>query len=115
VELSQAGYAPRTRRNVEDSDATLVVTFPGAGPGTRLTMEHATACGKPLLVIDAAREPPEAAVGRVLRFVQSCGVSTLNVAGPRASEAPGASDYARRLIERVLACLEAGVEHTADA
>lgn len=104
-ELPRGGYASRTRRNVEDSDATLVVMFPGAGPGTRLTLEHATACTRPLLLVDAERHSPQAAADRVLRFVRSNEVGTLNVAGPRASEAPGAADYARRVMERVLVAL----------
>src|SRR5262245_63695480 len=46
-EWSAPGYAARTRRNVEDADATLILTdrHPLTG-GTRLTFEHAHFVGR---------------------------------------------------------------------
>lgn len=102
TELPRGGFSARTRRNVEDSEGTLVVLLPGAGPGTRLTMQYAVARGKPLLVVDAAGEALDEAIDRAVRFVESCCIRILNVAGPRASEAPKAHAYTRQLVEGLL-------------
>jgi hypothetical protein len=99
--LASADPDDRTQRNVEDSDGTLVLEFASASPGTRLTIQYAEKCRKPLLVIDASRVPVEQAADRVGLFIQARRLAVLNVAGPRASEAPGAYAYARQLMERV--------------
>lgn len=96
----------RTRENVRDSSGTLVLLFPGAGPGTLLTIGCARQLGKPLLVLKAGTQPLEVAVDRVLEFVRSSALERLNVAGPRASEAPGAYAYAHELVARVLQQLQ---------
>ena len=45
-------YAHRTRLNVEQSDATLIVVQDsGLSGGTLLTMEHARKTGKPHLLV----------------------------------------------------------------
>jgi hypothetical protein len=53
TELPGAGYLARTRKNVEDSDATLIVTFGPPIGGTARVLEHCLRVGKPHLVIDA--------------------------------------------------------------
>ena len=92
----------RTRRNVEDSDGTLVIDFPESGPGTRLTIDCAKALGKPLLVIPAAEMPCAMAVDLVLDFVRRTRLEVINVAGPRSSEVPEAYAYAHDLIRSLL-------------
>ena len=84
-ETASADPAERTRLNVRDSDATLV-TAPGAVTGgTALTVEAARALGRPLWVVP----PRPDAVGGAAAWLRARGVRTLNVAGPRESEAPG--------------------------
>jgi hypothetical protein len=106
-ETSSSDYEQRTRLNVEQSDATLVIEFSAASPGTRLTQSWVRRAMKPLLLIDALADAPESAVAVVLDFVQSERVRVLNVAGPRASEAPGAYTYARELVSGLIAALPA--------
>ena len=77
--------AERTRLNVRDSDATLVLAPGGVGGGTALTVGTARALGRPLLVVP----PRPDAVGGVVAWLREHDVRTLNVAGPRESEAPG--------------------------
>jgi hypothetical protein len=90
----------RTRWNVRDSDATLVVRRPGLrSPGTDLTVATAAGLGRPHLV--TAGEAGEV-VGWLLGLE---GVVTLNVAGPRESEQPGGYDLTRRLLGEVLDAL----------
>lgn len=99
-ETASAAYEERTRRNVRDSDATVIFS-PGralAG-GTRLTGEVARALGRPLLHLTAAGAAGRAAA-RLRAFVRRYRVRRLNVAGPRASEAPGLEVFVRAVLER---------------
>jgi hypothetical protein len=84
--------AVRTAWNVRDADATLVIRPSAATPsgGTELTVATARALVRPLLVTDGSE------VAGVLAFLDGIGHGlTVNVAGPRESEAPGT--YARTL------------------
>ncbi len=97
-ETESAAYAERTRRNVRDSDGTLLLDFGKLRGGSALTAELAGAQGKPLLTLAAAGRQPADAVAEVRRFVRGNGVAVLNVAGPRESEAPGAEHWTRTLV-----------------
>jgi len=87
-----ADPAVRTAWNVRDADATLVISLSSASPsaGTELTVAAARGLSRPLLVTDGTD------VASVLDFLDAVGRGlTVNVAGPRESEAPGT--YARTL------------------
>jgi hypothetical protein len=107
VPLPQGGYAERTRRNVEDSDATLILYFGELDGGTALTAACSKELGRPLLLIDALTLNPVQAAEKACEFVGHHAVQRLNVAGPRASKSPLAHDYAHHTILRLLACLAA--------
>ncbi len=101
-ETASAAYEERTRRNVRDSDATVIFS-PGralAG-GTRLTREIARALDRPLLHLTAAGAVARAAA-RLRAFIRRHRVRRLNVAGPRASETPGLEVFVRAVLERAL-------------
>jgi Circularly permutated YpsA SLOG family len=100
--LPQGGYAERTRRNVEDSDATLILYFGDLEGGTALTASCCEKVGRPLLLIDALAINPGQAAQKVQDFVVHHAVQRLNVAGPRASKTPAAHGYARRTVSRLL-------------
>lgn len=86
--------AVRTRLNVRDSDATLVIGDPDTSPGTALTVQAARELDKPCL---ATTDPAEAATW----LAGLSGPVTLNVAGPRESEQPGSYVTARRVLEHL--------------
>lgn len=98
-----AAPAERTRRNVRDSDATLVLTRgrPGASPGTALTIETAQGLGRPLVVADL--DGPRALADARGLLAGLSPAAALNVAGPRESGAPGVYDLARALLAELLA------------
>jgi hypothetical protein len=104
-ELPGAGYLQRTRKNVEDSDGTLILTFGPASGGTLRTIEFCRQMRKPHIVIDAAVTSFDEAAQEVLEFVKGSGVGSLNVAGPRASGEPRGSEFAIWVVERFLAKL----------
>jgi hypothetical protein len=79
-------YAVRTRRNVEDSDATLILFEDEPGNGTRYTAEYANKLGKPLREVKISELTD---TDMVFRWLKKNNVRVLNIAGPRESTSPG--------------------------
>ncbi|UCE85389.1 MAG: putative molybdenum carrier protein [Deltaproteobacteria bacterium] len=98
-ETASAEPAERTRRNAQDTDATLVLCRGAPAGGTAVAIEAAEAAGHPVLILDLGRAPEADAAGAWLR---TRGVRTLNVAGPRESEAPGIYHEARAFLRSLL-------------
>ncbi len=90
-------YAQRTAWNVRDSDGTLILIRDEARGGTALTAEEAKRRGKPLL----QTKINDASASDVFAWADEHGVQVLNVAGPRAREAPGIYAAAKSLLKRV--------------
>jgi hypothetical protein len=105
-ELTGAGYLERTRKNVADSDGTLVLSFGEPTGGTARTIEFCRSLGKPHLVINAAT-PVEEAIRLAVEFVTARDVRRLNVAGPRASAEPRARDTAYSVVRGILLSIAA--------
>lgn len=97
-ELPGGGYVQRTRKNVEDSDATLILYFGQLSGGTELTREFCVAHGKPHLLIDALQLAVEPAIASAGRFIQQHQVAVLNIAGPRGSAQPQGQAFARQVV-----------------
>lgn len=98
-ETASARYAERTRLNVRDADATLVLSRGKPSGGTALTIAFAMQLHRPHLCVDLLRG---ASTGPVDRWLLSHGVRILNVAGPRESSAPGVYDEAADFLNRLL-------------
>jgi hypothetical protein len=100
--------AQRTRWNVRDSDATLILVLrglPAAGSGTALTLTLAEQMERPHAVVDlGASGAPNAAAALLGRLPPA---GALNVAGPRESTAPGVYERARGLLMELLASVGA--------
>jgi len=101
-ELAGAGYEERTLQNVIDSDGTAILHSGTLRGGTRQTMLHCVARGKPFELVDAARTTPQDAARKLAEFVERNRLSVLNVAGPRASKWPGARTYAHATVTHLL-------------
>ena len=100
-ETDSASYRSRTRRNVEDSDGTVILAWGALAGGTRFTAAYAERRGRPHAIVDLARWS-DADVQRVRAWLAAHDIRTLNVAGPRASQAPGAYDAARMFMTALL-------------
>lgn len=101
------GHRERTRRNVEDSDGTLIIHFGTLGGGTLSTLEFCVTQRKPFHLVDGSAVAAEEAAEGVRRFVAENGIRRLNVAGPRESGWAGARDYACSLVRAMLVTAQA--------
>lgn len=89
-EMASAEYSERTKQNITDADATLILV--NALPltvtdGTVLTIEEVIKQAKPHLVV-SLNDLPEA-LSKVEEWIASNHFSILNIAGPRESQSPG--------------------------
>ena len=78
-ETDSSLYPPRTRKNVEDADGTLVYADGEYSRGTELTIKIAKGWGRPLLVIDNFVSTP---IKTAQDWVTINKIKILNVAGP---------------------------------
>ena len=96
--------AERTRWNVRDSDATLILLDsdpPAPSSGTALTIAVAAALGRPSAIVDMGAASAREAVATLIAAMARG--DALNVAGPRESGSPGIYARARALLTEVLA------------
>ncbi len=101
-ETDTPNYAERTEKNVQDSDATLIVSRGPLTGGSRLTMVLAIRHGKPWLHIDLGTTPAQDAAVAIESWLAENNVGALNVAGPRAGNDSGIYGLAFDLLMKVL-------------
>jgi Circularly permutated YpsA SLOG family len=99
VETASDKYPVRTRMNVHDSDATLILTLGEFDSGTRLTAEMARRMGKPCLVVQLDGAD---AIERARSWLAQIRPAVLNIAGPRESKRPGIYGRAFAFLSRIL-------------
>ncbi|GAB4138687.1 MAG: putative molybdenum carrier protein [Planctomycetaceae bacterium] len=81
LETESKKYNTRTKRNIRDSDATLILsTLPLTG-GTAMTENIARKREKPFLIVDLNALPD---VENVQKWLSENRIAVLNIAGPRA-------------------------------
>jgi hypothetical protein len=102
-EFMQAGYPPRTRANVQDSDGTLLIGNP-ASRGSRLTERTARSQGKPVYIIVATAFPTDLSrhVEPFRKWILQHDIKVLNVAGNRESRNHGITDGTRCFLGEAL-------------
>jgi hypothetical protein len=100
-ETNSAEYRERTERNVIDSDGTLIVNLCKLQGGTETTFRFAQKLGKPHLVVQLDEGVRDKDIVRVIDWLQTEHIRTLNVAGPRESERPGIYERTYDLLSRV--------------
>ncbi len=108
-EVEVPDYDERTRRNILESDATLILTAGGRMErGTRLTLQWAEEYGKPFHHLDVKEiaEPEENLLSRAGAWLSSGDIRILNVAGNRESTSPGIGELTIRVLERLFKMAE---------
>jgi predicted Rossmann fold nucleotide-binding protein DprA/Smf involved in DNA uptake len=101
VETASPDPAERTRLNVLNSDATLILTHGNLMGGSLLTAKLAAEHKKPVLTIDLQEHDLDKAVQIINEWLETTGSVTLNVAGPRASEDGDIYDAVTKLLHEV--------------
>ena len=98
VESHSRQYSARTEQNVIDSDGTLILYQDQITGGTALTRRIAALHDRPCLAVrlSAGHHQPSELIVR--QWIQEHEIDTLNVAGPRASQAPGIADEVYRFL-----------------
>lgn len=97
-EHESANYIDRTRQNVIDSDATLIIYFNRLSGGTLKTVEFCKQLNKKHIIIDADSMQLKESISLVSEYIKTNKIKTLNVAGPRASNNDKAYSYSKELI-----------------
>jgi hypothetical protein len=100
TETELPDYSQRTKRNVRDSDATLILSPGEPRGGTLLTQRTAARLGKPCLAIDL--DAP-AGLAQTSDWLSEHSIRILNVAGPRETQSPGVNQLAARFLHELLA------------
>lgn len=99
-ETPQSQYRQRTKWNVCDADATLIVTLTAdLTGGTLFTRQCAERTGQPYLHV----VPGDEWQGPIKRFLDTYSIRILNVAGPRVSSAPGIQRFVQEVLSEVKA------------
>jgi hypothetical protein len=100
TETPSDDYPQRTEWNVRDSDGTLILYAGALRGGSALTARLSERYQRPCLALDllAAPEP-----GAIRAWLARNAIRVLNVAGPRAGDAPGLYEKARALLDALLA------------
>lgn len=104
-EMPAGTYRQRTRRNVEDADATLIFTWGPPSNGTAYTIQCARRAQKPSLRIDLVGRDRASVVHDILDWVEQTHPKILNIAGPRESKSPGIYTQVRQILTEVFKVL----------
>lgn len=99
LEEIAGGYKARTKKNVEDSDGTLIFYHCYLQDGTEQTVVFCIEAGKPYKLIDIDIVTIDAAVNQILSFVNDYSIATLNVAGPRHSSCSSIYDFVKESVK----------------
>ncbi len=130
IEAGSALYQHRTRLNVRDSDATMIITGDCRSRGTSLTLDCCHKLKKPFLIVSIDGElqtvdqvlspavseairpekmpsrfqfkPEPFDAERARSWLHRVKPAILNLAGPRASECPAAGPVVAKLLEQLI-------------
>ena len=92
-------YVVRTKLNVDNSDATLILFTGELGNGSAFTAEYALLRKKPFLIVNMTHKDAQKNMGDWLRSNE---IGVLNIAGPRESTSPGIYQLSLDFLEKVL-------------
>jgi hypothetical protein len=105
IECSEPGYDARTRKNVLDSDGTLLLGSCASG-GSALTAQFAGEAGKPFFHVPfppaAVEKGFETTIAEFRQWLSGFNINVLNVAGNRESQNPGLQEFTRQFLVSAL-------------
>lgn len=101
-EMPTVGYPPRTKKNIVDSDGTVIFTHGALSGGSSLTRIYARELGKPWMHIDFEKQSVDGAVDALSTWVIANEIRSLNVAGKSASKDARIYDRVFRVISELI-------------
>jgi hypothetical protein len=101
TEMPTDSYPERTKKNIRESDGTLILSHGMLTKGSEFTRKMALKYQKPLLHIDFNHMIPFDAAVVINNWMVDHDIKTLNVAGPRSSSDPKIYRAATDIIEAV--------------
>jgi len=102
VETESADPAKRTRLNVVNSDATLLLTVGEPGGGSKLTADLAAEHKKPLLHLKIRGSELNELTNSIHEWLEKLRPGVLNIGGSRASEDAEVYDLAYEILSAAL-------------
>ncbi len=87
-EIPSEYYRDRTRKNILESDGTVIITYGPLTGGSALTEALAIRHDRPCLLLNLEYIPIPNAVKALRQWLHEHDITLLNVAGPRASGEP---------------------------
>lgn len=106
TETTRANYFDRTKKNILESDGTLILNVGQMSSGTLATYKFAKR-KKPCLVIQLD-EHKTGIETEIIDWLKQNNIRKLNVAGPREAKAPGINKKSYDLLTRVVERLQTG-------
>lgn len=100
-ETEDWSYPERTKKNVADSDGTVVFTSGEPTGGSKLTLDLASE-RRAFIHIDLTFMSKDDAVEMIADWAEATDIKILNVAGSRESSHPGIQEWVADVIEKVL-------------
>lgn len=97
-ETESRWYYVRTELNVKEATGTLILYRGKLTSGTALTHKYAKRHNKPCLSLDLENEATADLAARIRAWLIDKKIQILNIAGPRASSAPGIADKVRGVL-----------------
>lgn len=101
-ETESQGYRQRTRRNILDSDGTLILNAGELTGGTLATKIMAERFGKPVLLVQLGQDL-KVPVEELGAWLRRNSIRVLNVAGPREGKRPGIYQLSMIYLDRAMA------------
>lgn len=101
-ETWNSNYDERTRLNVRDSDATVIIYEHKLKGGTQLTYQTAQEKEKPVFLFKMSPFLIDELLEQLYHFLKINEVETLNVAGPRESQWTGAYEQSLLIISKLI-------------
>ena len=99
-ETKSTGYSQRTRRNVQDADATLILIRGQLVGGSRLTKRIADELNKPVHVANLELDC-HAQVEQVQSWLSMMPIGTLNIAGPSEERCDGIYHQVKEFLNKL--------------
>ena len=98
-ETDSPDYLIRTRFNIRDSDATLILYKNKLEGGTKYTYEYAKQIDKPVLLLNINSN---FCLEEAITWVNKNNINILNIAGPRESKNPGIYHTAKDIVNELI-------------